>query len=72
MSRPARPEYVYEIVRRMLPPAVAIFSKGTTVDAYIDEQMNRFFRPASPAPDAPPPAAPPGGLPQPKKKKGKK
>ena len=67
-----QPHYVYELVRRMLPPAVAIFSKGTTADDFIDDLMDRFFKPACPAPTAPSLAAPPGGPPQPKKKKCKK
>ena len=54
--------YVYELVRRMLhrpPPLVAIFSKGTTADDFIDDLMDRFFKPACPAPTAPSLAAPP-------------
>ena len=58
--------------------SIATATKGSLpmgrpyADHIVDDTMDRFFKPACPAPAAPSPEAPPGGPPQPKKKKGKK
>ena len=45
-----RPVYLYDMLERMMPPKVAIFSRGSgcTEEGYIDSQLDRFFKPVAP------------------------